>query len=93
MSLADNHWSKSPLATLDYTESWANWLGDAEAITSSSWTVDSGLTKDSESDDGTTSTVWVSGGSVGTRYAMVCKIVTNEGREDARTLYVTVEDR
>ena len=93
MGLADTHYAKSPLAKLDYSVDWSQWLGAAETITAVEWTVAAGLAVTDSSHTGTTATVWVSGGSVGTRYSLVCAITTSEGREDARTLYVTVEDR
>ena len=94
MSLADNHFSKSPLAKLDYTVDWEDWLATGETISSATWTIPSGLTdEENESNTTTSATAWVSGGSVGTEYQLVCKIVTSEAREDARTIRITVESR
>lgn len=95
MSLADNHFKKSPLSYLDYTVDWEDWLDTGETISSVVWTVQTGLTYSSDDDTNTTTsaTCWISGGTVGTKYSLVCKIVTSDGRTAARTIYVTVEDR
>jgi len=85
---------KEPTAVLDYTFDWdgSDWLG-SDTISSYTVTVDSGLTKDSASNTTTTVTVWLSGGTVGTNYDIVCHIVTAAGREDTRTLQIKVVDR
>ena len=70
---------KDPDEVLDYTIDWTNWL-DTDTISTSSWTVASGLTEDSESNNTTSATVWVSGGSAGTTYKATNTIVTADGR-------------
>lgn len=94
-TLVDRHWGQSVLAKLDYTVDWVDWLADGETIVTATWTVPAALTYSSDEDTKTTTsaTCWISGGVVGTRYSLVCKITTSEGREDARTIYVTVENR
>ena len=94
MGLADNHYSKSPYAVLDYTIDWEDWLESGETISTATWSIPSGLTdEENESNTTTSATVWVSGGVLGTRYAVRGHIVTSEGREDSRTIYITVEAR
>lgn len=86
-------WTKDPDAVLDYQIDWGgNWLG-SDTIDTSTWTVPSGITKDDESKTTTTTTIWLSGGTVGERYAITCHITTVAGREDDRTFYVKVEER
>lgn len=89
-------YTKDPGATLDYSENWAdpsdNWLG-ADTIVSSAWTVSAGLTKVSETNTTTTTTVWLSGGTDGADYTATCHVVTAGGREDERTLLIQVRQR
>lgn len=95
---------KDPAATLDYAWNWAgdpsrgveSWLADGESITSQEVTVpaDSGLTVGTVSANGGVVTAWLSGGTVATSaYPIVCRIVTNQGRTDERTLPLQVRDR
>jgi hypothetical protein len=83
---------KDPDEVLDYTFSWATWLG-ADTIASDTVTVDTGLTKDSDSNDTTSVTVWLSGGTAGTAYKVSSKIVTAAGRTAERTIIITVRER
>lgn len=84
--------TKDPDAVLDYTINWATWLGN-DTISTSAWTPDSGITVDSDTNTTTTATVWLSGGTVGTSYAVTNHIVTAAGREDDRTITVRVREK
>lgn len=86
-------WEKDPSAVLDWKFNWTNWLSAAETISSATVTVESGLTKDSESNDTTTVTVWLSGGTLGETYEVTCRVTTNQGRTDERTIGIRVTDR
>lgn len=85
--------TKDPTAVLDYRIDWASWLADAETITTSTWTAQTGITIDSSSATTTTTTVWLSGGTARTVYTVTNRITTNQGRTDERTLHITVTDR
>jgi hypothetical protein len=85
--------SKDPDAVLDYSFDWSAWLGGAETISSYTIDVDTGITVDSDSESSGVVTVWLSGGSVGTTYAVRCEIVTSDSRTDERTLFVKVRQR
>lgn len=87
-----NKKTKDPNAVLDYAISWVNWLGASETISSSTWVIDSGITKDSDSSDSTTATVWLSGGEVGATYTVTNRIVTNQNRTNDRSLLITIQD-
>lgn len=80
---------KDPDATLDYKVDWSDWLG-ADTISTSSFTVPSGITEDTSTNSTTTATVWLSGGTVGERYKVINRIVTAGGRTADRTLYIKV---
>lgn len=96
---------KDANAVLDYHVCWSDWL-DGDTLTSATWTVQSGLTKDSQAInaspvdiDGTVhaastvATAWLSGGTAGTTYSVACRVTTAGGRTDERTFRVRVRDR
>lgn len=84
---------KDPDAVLDYVFDWRDWLADTEIISTSSWTVETGLTKDSDSNTDSTATVWLSGGTDGECYKITNSITTNGGRTDNRTMLIEVKER
>jgi hypothetical protein len=82
-----------PDATLDYRWDWAAWLAEGETI--STYTVldeDGPASVDTTSTDGQTVTAWVSASGPG-RASLTCRIVTNQGRTDDRTIRLFVADR
>lgn len=83
---------KDPDAKLDYQIDWSEWLG-TDTISASTWTVPSGLTKVSDIFTTTTTTIWLSGGTVGSVYEMVNHITTATGRENDRTLKIGIEQQ
>ena len=83
---------KDPEAVLDYQVDWSDWLG-TDTIAASTWTVPSGITKDSDTNTTTTATFWLSGGTAGENYKLVNHIVTVGGREDDRTITVQVRNK
>jgi len=73
-------------------------------ISSVAWTVATGITKDSENEDAVTidgvsysantvATIWLSGGTAGTTYSIICKIVTSDSRTLSQTIVIPVEER
>ena len=84
---------KDPNAVLDYTVDWADWLASGETIATVTWTVETGLTKDSNTNTNTTATVWLSGGTDGTKYTVACKIVTSASRTDERSFTINCKHR
>lgn len=85
-------WTKDPNAVLDYTLDWTKWL-DGDTLSSATFTVPNGVTKDDESNDTTTATVWVSGGTAGTSYVIRCRVTTAAGRTEDRSFTLLVDDR
>jgi hypothetical protein len=85
-------YTKDPDAVLDYEIDWSAWLGE-DTITASTFTVDTGLTEDSESNDTTAATVWLSGGTVGARYLVTNHITTAAGRQNDRSFYIYVKEQ
>ncbi|MCX6631472.1 MAG: hypothetical protein NTW28_27990 [Candidatus Solibacter sp.] len=88
---------KDPNADLDYGFDWTAWLGATDTITESTWVVPStsGLTTHSPSisTNGRVTTVWIKAGNVGAVYSATNHIKTAAGREDERSLRVTVVER
>ena len=87
--------TKDPEGKMDYIVDWAAWL-NGDTISTSSWTVPSGITKSSDpaaSKTDTTATVWLEGGTVGADYDIINSIVTAAGRKDDRTFRVSVVEK
>ena len=86
---------KDPNAVLDYGFDWEDedYLASGETISTSTWTIPSGLTEGTSSNSDTQTSVWISGGTEGTDYHIVNHIVTSAGREDDRTHVIKVRSR
>jgi hypothetical protein len=84
---------KDPQAILDYGFDWTDWLDEHETISSVTWTVPSGITKVSQTESSTEALIWLSGGTAGTNYDVVCHIVTSATRADDRTMTIKVAQR
>ena len=89
---SSNYFVKDPNAVMDYQINWATWLG-SDTISTSTWVVASGITKVSDSRTTTATTIWLSGGTDGTTYALTNRIVTAGGRTDDRTINIQVKER
>jgi len=87
-------WIKDPDAILDYTIDWGpNWLSDGETISTSTWIVPANITEDSDSNDDTTATIWLSGGVEGESYDITNRITTSAGRQDDRSFQLIMCQR
>lgn len=85
-------YTKDPDAVLDYVFDWSSFLG-ADTITSVSWGIPAGITSVTTSNTTTTATIWLSGGTLNTRYAIRNRIITTGGRTNDRTIYIKVRDQ
>lgn len=87
--------TKDPQATLDYGFRYTKWLleSGSDTILASTWTVPAGITKVSSSFTATTTTIWLSGGTVGEQYPCVNEVNTVGQRTDNRTLIVNIEQK
>lgn len=88
-----NVFDKDPNAVLDYQWDWSDWLAASETISSASLIVDTGITLDSQDDTDTTVTAWLSGGTAGDGYRVVCRITTNQARIEDRSIYLICRER
>jgi len=86
---------KDPDAVLDYGFDWSDWMVNNDSITASTWAAETGITIDSEDEDGNnnTATVWLSSGTSGRQYRVTNTITTQGGRVDERTLVVIVQNK
>ena len=102
--MSTNIFVKDPDAVLDYKFDWAaltngsgssDWLQAGETIASHTIDEDTGITVDSsaQTDANTSVTVWLSGGTAGTEYAVRCETVTSASRTDERTMMISVMER
>jgi hypothetical protein len=84
-----------PSAVLDYTVDWAAWLATSETISASTWVVAAGITQTTPAPSftTTTTTIWLTGGTVGTEYTITNHVTTNQGRQDDRSFTVVVASR
>ena len=80
---------KGPDEVLDYAGDWSDWLG-SDTIVTSTWTVPTGLAKDSDTATTTTTTVWLSGGTLGEQYDLENCVETSAGRTACRTIRIHV---
>lgn len=72
-------YAKGPGERLDHIVNWAIHLG-SDTISSSSWTAETGITIDKDTNTTTTATVWLSGGTLGEFYLITNTIVTDGER-------------
>lgn len=90
--------SKDPNEVLDYVIDWNSsdepnpgWAVN-DTIATSSWTVPVGITKDSDSHGNTTTTIWLSGGTLGETYTLVNRITTVGGRTLDQTVRIKIKE-
>lgn len=88
---------KDPDERVDYGINWR--FRDNDEIVSSTWTVQSGLTKVADPVTGivdpftsNSATVWVTGGTAGSRYTALNQITTLKGRVRDKTITIRVKD-
>lgn len=85
---------KDPQAVLDYAIDWSGWLAEGETVSSFPVTVDTGLTvAQPATHSAGVVTVWLSGGTAGKTYTVTSHVVTNQGREDDRSIRIRVDER
>ncbi len=86
---------KDPDAILDFGHDWSDWLTDSDddTIATSEWIVPTGITEDSNTHDDTSTTIWLSGGTTGTVYSLVNRIVTVGSRTDDYTMKIKIKEK
>lgn len=85
--------TKAPGALLDYTIDYTRDgpMPAGDTIQSATVDADAGITVDSAAFAGLKHTIWLAGGTLGSSYKIVSKIVTVGGRKDERTIQIDVQ--
>lgn len=83
---------KDPHSVVDYRIDWSRWLPIGDTILVSGWTVPTGIVMETETNTDTSTTIWLSGGSAGTPYLLVNRIITTGGRTQDRTITIRVKE-
>jgi hypothetical protein len=90
--------SKDPAAKLDFLFDWSAWLPIGDTISTSAWAID--VAPDASlaiagspapSNTTTTTTVWLTGGTLGQRYVLRNRVVTVGGRTEDKSAAVAEE--
>lgn len=84
--------NKDPDAVLDYKLDWTKFLS-GDTITASTWTLPAGLTNSGDSFTDTSTTIWLSGGTAGTKYTAHNQITTSGGRTEDRSVQIFVKEK
>ena len=84
--------TKDPSDVLDYTRNASKFL-NGDTISTSTWTTESGLTIDSQTNNTTSATVWLSGGQNGCDYIVTNRIVTAAGRTKELSFKLQVREQ
>lgn len=84
--------AKDPGEDLDYRLNWASVLPSGDTIVSSTWTVPTGLTGHSQAFSTTTTTIWLSGGTVNVNYTLTNVVTTAAGRTFERDVILKVKN-
>lgn len=84
--------NKDPSARKDYGFNWAPWL-DGDTISTSTWTLDDGITNYLSTNTATTTTIWLSGGTPGQDYTATNQITTAGGRIEQQSLKIQVREQ
>lgn len=88
---------KDPDAILDYAVSWAAWLAEvSDTLLISTWSIlenpGDALVVETDVSNNTVATIWLSGGTVGMKYALLNRVTTAGGRTNDRTIYVKIRE-
>lgn len=83
---------KDPDEVLDYKVDWTARLA-GDTITSSVWEVPTGIIKNSDTNDSTSTTIWLSGGTLNATYALTNRVVTAGGRTFDQTISISCRER
>lgn len=81
---------KTTTEYLDFTIDWSKWLPPDDILNFSSWTVPAGITNGMETSTTTSTSIWLSGGTLGESYDVVNSIKTSAGRQEDRTIRIII---
>jgi len=81
--------TKEPGEILDYSIDWSDWLGGL-TISTSTWSVPSGITKDADSNTTTTTLIRLSGGTWGQTYEL-SNTITAGAQTETRHFHIRIQ--
>ena len=90
--MSGNLFEKGKDALLDYTADWTSWLG-SDDIDTVSWIVPVGITETASSNNTKIAIIWLEGGTLNVIYSVICRIVTDAGRKDDRTMLFKIVEK
>lgn len=84
-----------PDATLDFAQTWADWLAENETITAHTVTADpaDAVTIADHDEDAGVVTAWLTAGVLGQVIRLTFHIQTDQGRADDRTMVIRIAER
>jgi hypothetical protein len=82
-----------PGARLNYGFDWSDWLPVGDTIAASTWVASAGITVDTSTFNSTTTTIFLSGGTLGDEYKITNHITTVNNLQDERTFLITCVER
>lgn len=84
--------SKDSASILDFSIDLSDLLQTSEIISTSSWSVPTGITEVTHTNDDNFSTIWLSGGTLNTIYELINTVTTNSNpvRTFINRLYITI---
>lgn len=82
--------AKDPDSTVDYAADWSAVIQTGETISTSQWITPPGLTASGDTVNGTTTSVFLSGGTEYESYVVTNRITTSLGRTIDRSFRVKV---
>ena len=85
--------NKDPNSIIDYGCDWTDWLAQGEVISTSTWTVPTGLTSVSTVKENFVTSIFLSGGTVGTTYTLTNRITTNQSRTEDASMYIRCQQK
>lgn len=91
--MATPSYTHDPDAFLDYTWDWAQWLPDGDTIVGAEILTPDGITSSIEGFNATTVTTFLAGGEGGFSYVVTCRVTTQDGRVDDRSIKLKVKER
>ena len=84
---------KDPDSILDYQWDFTSWLASGDTVASYVVTADPGITVESDSNDTTSVTVWLSGGTAGQAYTVSVRATTQQGRTVERSVIFIISEQ
>lgn len=91
--------SKDPDEVLDYKVDWIGTASDpgplygiSDEISDSLWVIPANISKESDTFDDTSTTIWLSGGTAGETYVLLNRITTAGGRVFDQSVKLPMKD-